>query len=190
MSFTPVYHIYSFIFISSWGTDRDDETGQGWWGSMLQPLVHMASLWKNSSTSELVFIFLCSHLFSRRRDCVTLWIQDKLLIISFVRKLRLTNYTHTYIYSYINLHVLYKLIGQLRKYCTELVRSELSMQASQVALVVKNLPANAGRCNRHRIDTFVGKIPWRRAQKPTPVFLPGESHGQRSPVGHTGHRVA
>ena len=28
------------------------------------------------------------------------------------------------------------------------------------------------------------KIPWRRAQQPTPVFLPGESHGQRSLVGY------
>ena len=27
---------------------------------------------------------------------------------------------------------------------------------------------------------WVGKIPWRRAWQPTPVFLPGESHGQRS----------
>ena len=45
--------------------------------------------------------------------------------------------------------------------------------ASQVALVVKNLPANAG------------KIPWRRKWQPTPVFLPGESHGQRSLVGYS-----
>ena len=29
----------------------------------------------------------------------------------------------------------------------------------------------------------VGKIPWRRDRLPTPVFLPGESHGQRSLVG-------
>ena len=29
----------------------------------------------------------------------------------------------------------------------------------------------------------VRKIPWRRAWQPTPVFLPGESHGQRSLVG-------
>ena len=27
------------------------------------------------------------------------------------------------------------------------------------------------------------KIPWRRAWQPTPVFLPGEAHGQRSLVG-------
>ena len=29
------------------------------------------------------------------------------------------------------------------------------------------------------------KIPWRRAWQPTPVFLPGESHGQRSLVGYS-----
>ena len=31
-------------------------------------------------------------------------------------------------------------------------------------------------------DPWVGKIPWRRAWQPTPEFLPGESHGQVSPV--------
>ena len=29
----------------------------------------------------------------------------------------------------------------------------------------------------------MGKIPWRREWLPTPVFLPGESHGQRSLAG-------
>ena len=38
--------------------------------------------------------------------------------------------------------------------------------------VVKNLPANAGDVGS--IPGF-GKIHWRRVQKPTPVFLPGES---------------
>ena len=33
---------------------------------------------------------------------------------------------------------------------------------------------------RHGFDLWVRKIPWRRAWKPTPVFLLGESHGQRS----------
>ena len=32
-------------------------------------------------------------------------------------------------------------------------------------------------------DPWVRKIPWRRRWQPTPVFLPGESHGQRSPAG-------
>ena len=45
---------------------------------------------------------------------------------------------------------------------------------------VKNLPANAGDNKRLRFDPWLGKIPWRRAWQPTPVFLPGESHGQRS----------
>jgi len=52
-----------------------------------------------------------------------------------------------------------------------------------VVLVVKNLPANAGRYKRHRLDPSVRKIPWRRAWQPTPVFLPGESHEQRILVG-------
>ena len=55
--------------------------------------------------------------------------------------------------------------------------------ASQVALVVKNPPANA-RNVRHRSDPWVRKISRRRAWQPTPVFLPGESHGWRSLVGY------
>ena len=41
------------------------------------------------------------------------------------------------------------------------------------------------RCKRHGSDPWVGKIPWRRAWQPTPVFLPGESHGQRSLAGYS-----
>ena len=33
-------------------------------------------------------------------------------------------------------------------------------------------------------DPWFGKIPWKRPQQPTPVFLPGEFHGQRSLVGY------
>ena len=36
------------------------------------------------------------------------------------------------------------------------------------------------QCRRPRFDSRVEKIPWRRKWQPTPVFLPGESHGQRS----------
>ena len=35
---------------------------------------------------------------------------------------------------------------------------------------------------RSGFDPWVGKIPWRRKWQPTPVSLPGESHGQRSLV--------
>ena len=41
------------------------------------------------------------------------------------------------------------------------------------------------RCKRRGFDPWVGKIPWRRAWQPTPVFLPGKSHGQRSLVGYS-----
>ena len=43
------------------------------------------------------------------------------------------------------------------------------------------------QCRRHKgcgFDPWVRKIPWRRAWKLTPVFLPGESHGQRSLAGY------
>ena len=46
------------------------------------------------------------------------------------------------------------------------------------------------RRKRHRFDSWMGKIPWRGAWQPAPVFLPGESHGQRSLVGYIVHRVA
>ena len=38
---------------------------------------------------------------------------------------------------------------------------------------------------RPRFDPWVGKIPWRKAWQPTPVFLPGEPHEQRSLVGYS-----
>ena len=48
---------------------------------------------------------------------------------------------------------------------------------------VENLPAML-EPQRHAFDPWVRKIPWRRAWQPAPVFLPGESHGQRSLVGY------
>ena len=41
------------------------------------------------------------------------------------------------------------------------------------------------RYKRPGFDPWVGKIPWRRAWQPLPVFLPGESHGQRSLMGYS-----
>ena len=47
------------------------------------------------------------------------------------------------------------------------------MVKSPVVLVVK-------RC---RLGPWVGKIPWRRKWQPTPIFLPGKSHGHENPGG-------
>ena len=40
------------------------------------------------------------------------------------------------------------------------------------------------QCRRPGFDLWVGKIPWRREQLPTPVFWPGEFHGSYCPWGH------
>ena len=41
------------------------------------------------------------------------------------------------------------------------------------------------RCKTRGFDPWVRKIPWRRARQLTPVFLPGEPRGQRSPAGYS-----
>ena len=48
------------------------------------------------------------------------------------------------------------------------------------------------RHKRRGLDPWVGKIPWRRAWQPSPVFLPGESHGQGSLAGCSprGHQAS
>ena len=65
---------------------------------------------------------------------------------------------------------------------TTLLISDTSIQASQVALVVKNLPANSGD-----IKDIGSSLGWEDVMEKgmtlTAVFLPGESHGQKSLVG-------
>ena len=63
-----------------------------------------------------------------------------------------------------------------------------------LTVLVTGLPGGASgkesrRCKRCRFDPWVRKIPWRKEWQPTPVFLPGKSHGQTSllgdsPLGH------
>ena len=42
-----------------------------------------------------------------------------------------------------------------------------------------------GHCYKNSLEVEVGKNPWKRAWQPTPVSLPGETHGQRSLVGYS-----
>ena len=44
---------------------------------------------------------------------------------------------------------------------------------------------SACQCRRHGVDPWLGKISWRRKWQPTPVFLPGKPHGQKSLLGHS-----
>ena len=67
----------------------------------------------------------------------------------------------------------------------EIQSSCLSIWASQVVLAVKNLPANAGDIRDMGLIPELGRSLGGRAWQPTAVFLPGESHGQRSLVGYS-----
>ena len=62
-----------------------------------------------------------------------------------------------------------QLLAQLALLVAEMVNNLLAMQEMQVQSQVP----------------WVGKIPWRSEWQPTPGFLPGESHGQRSLVGYS-----
>ena len=51
--------------------------------------------------------------------------------------------------------------------------------------MVKNLACQCRRRKRRSFDPWIRKIPWNRKWQPTPVFLPGKSHGQRSLAGYS-----
>ena len=59
------------------------------------------------------------------------------------------------------------------------------LRASQMALVVKNLPANAGNLKKCALDPWVRKISWRREWQHIPGFLAGEFHGHYSLAGYS-----
>ena len=61
--------------------------------------------------------------------------------------------------------------------CDQKVDTYQILQSSQT---VKNLPA----MQETRVGSLGGKTPWRRKWQPTPEFLPGESHEQRSLAAH------
>ena len=64
---------------------------------------------------------------------------------------------------------------------------------THIFMIQEELPSGASgkepscqcrRCKRCRFNPWVGKISWRREWLPTPVFLPGEFHGERSLAGY------
>ena len=83
--------------------------------------------------------------------------------------------------------------GERQDHCTGIWLASSSLHVLgviwQEVLRVKGLPGGkSGKepicqcrgCRRRRFDSWAGKIPWRKAWQPTPVFLPRESHGQKS----------
>ena len=76
----------------------------------------------------------------------------------------ITEHTHTHTHTHTHLLVLWSFLG---------------------FTVVKNLPVNAGDTRDTGLISGSGRSPWNRKCQPTPVFLPGEVHGQRSLVGYS-----
>ena len=79
--------------------------------------------------------------------------------------------------------------------CRRIWRSSLNylltyMRGCSGGASVKELACQYRRRRKCRFSPWVGKIPWRRAWQLTPVFFPGEIHGQRSLAGHNpwGHK--
>ena len=70
---------------------------------------------------------------------------------------------------------------EIKKYPEANDNENTTTRASLMAQMVKICL----RCGRLGFDLWVRKIPWRREWQPTPVFLPGEFHGQRSLVGYS-----
>ena len=71
-------------------------------------------------------------------------------------------------------------------FCHGCFGSDICLQGFPGGAAVKNPPANTGdKETKTAVQSWVGKIPWRRKWHPTPVFLRGESHGQRSLVDYS-----
>ena len=94
--------------------------------------------------------------------------------------------TYLYEYLYTHIHIMY-VTAPDRKWskCTS-----TSKRKNELWYIHIKLPwwlsgkEHSCQCRRHRFDPQVRKIPWRWEWQPPPVFLPGESHGQRSLVGY------
>ena len=68
--------------------------------------------------------------------------------------------------------------------CTELYTKDLNNPDNHDG-VITHLEPDVLECRRPGFNPSVGKVPWRRKMAPTPVLLPGESHGGRSLVGYS-----
>ena len=65
------------------------------------------------------------------------------------------------------------------------VLHHLSQQRSPGGSSGRERSCQCRNCKRRGFDPWMGKILWRRGWQPTPVFLPGESHGQRRLSGYS-----
>ena len=73
---------------------------------------------------------------------------------------------------------------------TLFLSANASLSGFPGGIIGKESICQCRRRKRCRFNPWVGKIPWRRKWQPTPVFLPGKCHGQRSLAGYSprGHK--
>ena len=69
--------------------------------------------------------------------------------------------------------------------CLENLHGQRSLAGYAGGTSIKEPTCQCRRCERHGFDPWVRKIRWRRAWQPIPVYLPGESHGQRNLAGYS-----
>ena len=122
----------------------------------------------NYFTNFFLSVFSLFHLYFHLR-C---WLWDKSFSIIF-KLIQLILEQHELGTAWIHMY-------QLMDFFFFSVDTYYSIAQASLGLSRKELAGNAGDKG---LDPWVGKIPWRRERLPTPVFLHGESHGQRSPVG-------
>ena len=82
--------------------------------------------------------------------------------------------------------------------CLSLLQGIIPTQADSLPTELSEKPNFPGgsdsksvclQCGRPGFNPWVGKIPWRRKWQPTPVLLPGKSHGRRSLVSYSFHAL-
>ena len=98
------------------------------------------------------------------------------IIFFSIHKFRRECYIHTYSFQNSYFFICYFYFNQLG-----LIQVSLVVQRSRILLPMQET-----------LDPCIKKIPWRGKWQPTPVLLPGKSHGQRSLVGYTpwGHKTS
>ena len=87
-------------------------------------------------------------------------------------------------WSHVHTHLIFPVT--VEKNITIIVHLINEEQGFPVGSVVKNLPGlQIVECRRPSVRLWVRKVPRRREWQPTPVFLPGEFHGQSSLMGYS-----
>ena len=76
--------------------------------------------------------------------------------------------------------MIFTLVPSFPQYIANNVQSSVRILRVFPVVQWKRICLQYMRHQRHRFNRCIRKIPWRRKWQPTPVFLPGESHGKRS----------